>query len=220
MKAWRAGARRNPILYGVCLPGALLLRTVPTPVLLLLGRPSARSLSCCWSGTDPAWPDHRFHPLPPRDAEPHSHSASSLPSGSAAGCPGRPYSAGGACWSSWRWAGPPPCRTASSPTPTGSRSSPGARGGNRVGAGHRHRRVWVFFKNQNCGGGQSARGTFAPLAAAAPRGEPRISPAADTRVAAWLENCPCVTLGNAPIYNLLPFLENIHQRMKKDKGLR
>lgn len=50
-------------------------------------------------------------------------------------------------------------------------------------------------------------------------GEPRVSPAADTRVTAWLQNCPCVTLGNAPISNLLPFLQNTGRRMKKGKGL-
>lgn len=145
------GVRRNPIPTGSaspCLPGALLLRTIPTPTLLPLAPGKTHhplpTLLLVWD-----WPC-LTGPLvsspPPRDAEPHSHSASSLPSGSAAGCPGRPCSAGGAWWSSWRWAGPPPCRTASSPTPTGSRSFPGARGGNCVGAGHRHRGAWVFLK--------------------------------------------------------------------------
>lgn len=150
MEAWGAGVRRNPILTGSaspCLPGVLLLRTIPTPTLLppAPGKTHHQlpTLLLVWD-----WPC-LTRPLvsspPRRDAEPHSHSASSLPSGSAAGCPGRPCSAGGAWWSSWRWAGPPPCRTASSPTPTGSRSSPGVRGGNCVGASHRHRGAWVFF---------------------------------------------------------------------------
>lgn len=138
MKAWRAGTRRTPILTGsactiltpTLLPPAPGDTQHPLPTLLLV-----------WD-----WPCLALTSSPRCDAEPHSHSASSLPSGSAAGCPGRPCSAGGACWSSWRWAGPPPCRTASSPTPTGSRSSPGVRGGNRVGTGHQHGCAWVFLK--------------------------------------------------------------------------
>ncbi|OPJ89075.1 interleukin-20 [Patagioenas fasciata monilis] len=97
--------------------------------------------------------------------------------GSAASCPGRPCSAGEGCWSSWRWAAPPPYRTASSPTPTGSRSSPGARGGNGVGAGHQHPYAWVLFEYHNHGVGGTTR-----------------QPHHSHTCAARLENCLSVTL--------------------------